>query len=366
MFELELIFFVYQKILMGKRRRQVQPPPDSEVWENQTQFRILERKIKRKGPIDSGLLEELPPPYATISLWGNEKKVLKFEQFEGFYLIKNAIPPSIQKEMVELALTEWVRPPNVNNLDSHFELNSAGIWNEFVQWKSDSSNCSEPSIKRRLFENVSPIRYGSNEEKKQAVVSVYDPKTNLMIDSPVDHMLKNDDVPVSKVLNRLRWATLGHQYNWSKKEYHFDRVPPFPERLWQVSQDIVDATKSITGYDPSLWKPEAGIVNFYQPGDSLTAHQDKSEVNSVAPLLSISIGLDCIFLMGTEDRAEKPIALRLESGDLVIMSGPSRRSFHGVPRVIPDSLPSYLAEDWGHFGDHLSHTRVNINIRQVF
>ena len=34
----------------------------------------------------------------------------------------------------------------------------------------------------------------------------------------------------------------------------------------------------------------------------------------------------------------KPKALKLESGDLLIMSGKSRRVFHGVPRIIEHSF----------------------------
>lgn len=66
------------------------------------------------------------------------------------------------------------------------------------------------------------------------------------------------------------------------------------------------------------------------------------------------------------------------------MSGQrGRRVFHGLPRVIADTLPSYLkadyvpeddqardhqeADDWSLFGEYLEGgARLNINVRAVF
>jgi alkylated DNA repair protein alkB family protein 1 len=56
-----------------------------------------------------------------------------------------------------------------------------------------------------------------------------------------------------------------------------------------------------------------------------------------------------------------------------------RRNYHGVPRIIENTLPEYLTssktntsleEDelnyWDVIADYLESTRVNINVRQVF
>lgn len=102
-----------------------------------------------------------------------------------------------------------------------------------------------------------------------------------------------------------------------------------------------------------------------QRGDSLTAHQDKSEPNPSAPLVSISIGLDAVFLIGSSSRDVKPLAILLKSGDVLVMAGPARRSFHGIPRVEPCTLSTAwdnCSEDLRKF---MTDSRININVRQV-
>ena len=360
---------------MGRKSKIL--PADSKLFQNQTEFRILERKIKRKGPLDFSLVESLEDATSsTVDLFGSVVKAYSFKGFEGLFLLKNAIPKDMQLPIIKKVLQEWTMPPNISNLDSHFHLPNKGIWNEYINWKKDDIfGVEEPMMKKRFFEGVQPLDLielktlgdkgvNSCEVKKERVISVYDPERDLTIDSPVDSMVRDNDQPISKIINRLRWVTLGYQYNWSKKEYHFDRVPAFPDSLSAMSQHIVDQTESLTGYLPEKWKAEAGIVNFYQPGDTLTAHQDKSEPNTSSPLLSLSMGLDCIFLFGTYDRSDKPIAIHLESGDIVIMSKKARRAFHGVPRVMQNTCPGHLLDE-SLISKHLEHTRVNINIRQV-
>ncbi|CAO3593941.1 unnamed protein product [Absidia cylindrospora] len=92
-----------------------------------------------------------------------------------------------------------------------------------------------------------------------------------------------------------------------------------------------------------------------------------------APLISISLGNACIYLLGGPDRNTEPVALYLQSGDIIAMAKPCRRSFHGVPRIIEGTLPDYLASDgeftdapqWSLFGKYMETSRLNLNMRQV-
>ena len=139
---------------------------------------------------------------------------------------------------------------------------------------------------------------------------------------------------ISQFLNRkLRWITLGGQYDWTAKSYPKDKPPDFP----------ADEAALIGAAFPEM-RPEAAIVNVYSPGDTLSLHRDVSE-ESDQGLVSISIGCDGLFVMGLESTSKEGancLAMRLRSGDAVYMSGPARYAWHGVPRIVPGSCPIWL------------------------
>ena len=62
-----------------------------------------------------------------------------------------------------------------------------------------------------------------------------------------------------------------------------------------------------------------------------------------------SLGQDAIFLIGGPTKQTKPLPLLLHSGDIVVMSGDSRLSYHAIPKilatVIPDCLSKQALED---------------------
>ena len=64
-------------------------------------------------------------------------------------------------------------------------------------------------------------------------------------------------------------------------------------------------------------------------------HADRDE-RSAAPVVSLSLGDTCVFRFGTAARPGPTWTdVVLESGDLFVFGGPSRRAFHGVPKVLP-------------------------------
>ena len=189
---------------------------------------------------------------------------------------------------------------------------------------------------------------------------------------PIDEAL-HKHLTVSQFLNRkLRWLTLGGQYNWTEKKYPTEKAPSFPEDIAQFIHHIF----------PTM-KPEAAILNVYTPGDTLSVHRDVSE-ESHNDLISISFGCDGIFTVGLDsEESEEPkyVVIRLHSGDAVVMSGLARFAWHGVPQVIQNTCPGSL-RDWPAMADGESTTligedpyeawrgwmsdkRVNLNIRQM-
>lgn len=168
-------------------------------------------------------------------------------------------------------------------------------------------------------------------------------------------------ISVAQLLEKkLRWVTLGGQYDWTQKVYPDTRPPQFPE----------DVASLLRGVFP-LTDPQAAILNFYSPGDTLSLHRDVSE-DCDRGLVSLSIGCDAIFLLANFDNTETA-TIRLRSGDVILMSGPSRYAWHAVPKVLPATCPEAL-QSWPvsstdsactRWYGWLSNKRINLNVRQM-
>src|SRR5262245_19059667 len=79
--------------------------------------------------------------------------------------------------------------------------------------------------------------------------------------------------------------------------------------------------------------PEACLVNYYKPGCKLGLHVDADEDAKFAPVVSVSLGDDALFRLGGPVRKDPTRSFRLQSGDVVVLGGASRRFFHGVDRI---------------------------------
>ncbi|XP_066144883.1 nucleic acid dioxygenase ALKBH1 [Euwallacea fornicatus] len=184
------------------------------------------------------------------------------------------------------------------------------------------------------------------------------------------------------LLNKLRWVTLGYHHNWDTKVYSESNRSKFPKDLKELTAFLAKAL----GYDN--FSAEAAIVNYYHMDSTLSGHKDRSERNLTAPLFSLSFGQTAIFLIGGESIEDIAIPIFLRSGDVVVMSKDSRLCYHGVPKILQvDSRRWSLVENsseklvvkehkevmdickndalWQPFGDYLTHSRINVNVRQV-
>lgn len=161
---------------------------------------------------------------------------------------------------------------------------------------------------------------------------------------------------------KLRWITLGGQYDWTAKQYPDEPPPQFP-------RDIAMLVRTLF---PDM-EPQAAIVNIYSPGDTLSMHRDVSE-EVVEGLVSISIGCDAVFIIGLGDKDTQSDAryevLRLSSGDAVYMTGQSRLAWHGVPSIVPGTCPKYLenwpGKDYPAWDGWMKDKRINLNVRQMY
>ena len=111
---------------------------------------------------------------------------------------------------------------------------------------------------------------------------------------------------------------------------------PWP-RMPRVLYDFAIRCANRSGFP--LFRPDACHINRYHAGIKLGLHQDRHEIDLNQPIVSISLGLECIFLLGGLQRTDKARHILLEHGDVIVWGGPSRMRFHGVQPLKPGSHP---------------------------
>jgi DNA oxidative demethylase len=120
--------------------------------------------------------------------------------------------------------------------------------------------------------------------------------------------------------------------------------PPIPDPLLSIWRDVAACPL----------EPEACLVNYYDSAAKMGLHQDRDEQELSAPVVSISLGDDCLFRVGGARREDSTLSFRLASGDVVVIGGESRLAFHGVDRIYPGT--SVLLKREG---------RINLTLRRV-
>lgn len=134
--------------------------------------------------------------------------------------------------------------------------------------------------------------------------------------------------------------------------YRYQALHPVTGKPWPaIPHSLIEIWKTHSCY-PLL--PQACLVNFYNDAAKMGLHQDQDEADFDAPVLSLSLGDACLFRVGGTKRDDKTVSFRLESGDMVIIGGPSRLAFHGVDKIYPNS--STLLKNGG---------RINLTLRRV-
>jgi alkylated DNA repair protein (DNA oxidative demethylase) len=143
----------------------------------------------------------------------------------------------------------------------------------------------------------------------------------------------------------LGWITDAQGYRYAP--YH-----PLTHQPWPPMPDVLVA----------LWENHAGcsirpdscLINLYRGAARMGLHQDADEADLSAPVLSISLGDTAVFRLGGSRREDPSKTVRLSSGDICVLAGPSRHSFHGVDRILAGS--SQLVPGGG---------RINLTLRRA-
>ncbi|KAF2292892.1 hypothetical protein GH714_029667 [Hevea brasiliensis] len=136
-------------------------------------------------------------------------------------------------------------------------------------------------------------------------------------------------ISASALLRKLRWSTLGLQFDWSKRNYNAS-LPhnKIPDALCQLAKRLA-APAMLMGEE---FHPEAAIVNYFGLGDMLGVTWMTWKLigkllvaDCILPLFSL--GCKAIFLLGGKSREDPPLAMFLRSGDVVLMAGEAESAF---------------------------------------
>lgn len=134
--------------------------------------------------------------------------------------------------------------------------------------------------------------------------------------------------------------------------YRYQPTHPVTRNPWPpIPDSLLALWREVAAYPHP---PEACLVNFYTAEAKMGLHQDRDEKNFDAPVVSISLGDDCLFRVGQATRDGKTVSFRLKSGDVVVLGGEGRLAFHGVDRIYP--MTSALLKNGG---------RINLTLRRV-
>lgn len=139
------------------------------------------------------------------------------------------------------------------------------------------------------------------------------------------------------------WVTDRTGYRYDENDPETDKPwPPMPDSFMALA--VAAATEA--GYPD--FRPDACLINRYDPGARLSLHQDKNERDFANPIVSVSLGLPATFQFGGLKRTDPVTKYALRHGDVAVWGGPSRLYYHGVP-VLKD-------------GEHSKVGRMRLNL----
>lgn len=215
----------------------------------------------------------------------------------------------------------------------------------------------------------------------------YPPSSRDKIFMPLDSSSSHKPLNAVQFLQKkLRWLTLGTQYDWKTRIYSPALQTPFPP----------DIARLVTGLFEDAFVPESGVVLIYGTKDYMPVHRDVSE-ECERGLASFSLGCDGLFVVARdkqsligdgeadlnceknhdddEEREQKMVVIRVRSGDVVQMGGEARWAWHAMPKVMSGTCPKWL-EDWPireggpkeyeRWKGFMKGKRINISCRQVW
>lgn len=294
----------------------------------------------RRRPQDEGFRDDFPylldfsNPEASVALTGlappdqikivplpssrSEQCIYKghaygIQSHPGFVYIPQAISKSIQIDLAYQALTQFCEAPHRTNIDllpvKKGEIrNGKGetMWDLYKREVCLSDGCHNGGVSTRT----------GKETKSKEKEKFY------------------------KTYEKLSWATTGYHYDWTERSYKEELQSPMPLILKMLGSFFAQLD---TCSGNKRFCASASIVNYYSLKSNMGGHKDDLEYDFTKPVVSLSMGLPAVFLLGGRTKNDGPVVpILVRPGDVMLLGGESRLCYHGMARVIPEwvELPS--------------------------
>ena len=224
--------------------------------------------------------------------------------FPGFLYAPQALSPDLQTELAYLAVSEYCEPPHTTNID-------------LVPPKP---GVEEPNHKESMW------KLWKDENGFGAT-----PK-------PIQHDKNGAPVRKYRSFAKLAWSSMGYHHDWTARAYHEEAKSPVPCGLDELAT-MFARTALLTADCPDKFTSQACIVNYYNVKSIMGGHRDDSELALDKPVVSFSLGLPAVFLLGGKTRDdERILPILVRPGDVMILGGDCRLHYHGAARVLPAAV----------------------------
>lgn len=138
------------------------------------------------------------------------------------------------------------------------------------------------------------------------------------------------------------------EWGWlsDREGYRYARCHPATGRPWPAPPSPLAAavsaavTAALGERAAAAFHPQCYLINRYSPRRGrLGLHRDQDERDRAQPIVTLSLGAAAFFLAGGAARRDPVERIAVESGDVVVMSGPARMAYHGIDRLLPTAAP---------------------------
>ena len=205
------------------------------------------------------------------------------ESHPGFVYIPSALAANLQRDFVFHAVTEFCELPHGTNID-------------LVPIKDDieRENLTADEMMWELWKKLNTEKYCNGASSDFT-------SKELKKESEDDYSTKKR---YYRNFDKLSWATLGYRFDWTARSYKEKNKSEMPDILNKLGNffsklgEEVNPNSTPDSINNYSFTASAAIVNYYSLKSSMGGHRDDSELDMTKPVVSLSLGLPAVFMIG--------------------------------------------------------------------